>query len=128
MHKYLAIFLIFFMSGSVMAEEENVPAYGDDDFIGFIHDSLVGSVFEDWEILYMEGYIGLKESGEADGKASYFYKSDSPYGDVQIFVSDSAAMLSAISYIRKNAQDRGETWNSFRLEFFPDHTHSLTTW
>ena len=128
MYKYLAIFLILLASGSVVSQEQEAPEFDDDDFIEFIYDSLTNSIFEDWKIVYMEGFVEFTESGEIDARASYFYTPNSPYDDVQLFVSNSTAILNAISYIKKNAQDRGENWNSFKLEFYPDESHQLTTW
>jgi hypothetical protein len=128
MHKYLAIFLFLFVSGSVISQEENVPEFSDEDFINYIHESLVASIFEDWEVAYMEGQVGKTESGEIDAQAAYFYSTRSNYGDVRLFLSNTTALLNAIALININAQARGETWTSFKLEFFPDKTHRLTTW
>lgn len=128
MYKYLAIFLIFFASASAISQEENAPEYSDEDFINFIHDSLVGGIHEDWEFAYMEGDLDVTESGEFEVQASYFYSPNAPYDDVRMFPSNSSVLKNSISYINKNAQARGEEWSSFKLEFFPDKTHRLTTW
>ena len=128
MYKYLAIFLIFLANGSAYSQEASAPEYRDEDFIEFIQSSLARAIGEEWDVAYMEGQIEVAESGDFEVQASYYYSPRSPYDDVRLFLSNTTALHNAMAYINKNAEDRGEEWSSFKLEFFPDETHKLTTW